>query len=301
MARWEAVTDVLDHPLDDARRRPPTAADAPVGLDLDHAGRRRTAGGAASRTGSGPSASPRSWWWPACVLYTLAQLHPDLILKNTTPAGGDMGAHVWGPAYLRDHILPHFWLIGLGARLVRRLPDVPLLHGAARRWRWWCSTSCCPYGVALKLVSVVGILSLPVCAWPSASWPASGSRCRQLFAIAAVVLPVRRDLPDLRRQHRLDDGGRVLVLDRAVAGAALPRRLRLRDAHRQAPRPGRRALRPGRAVPRHRHVLRRHRRRRALPAVGGQEAALVRRLRRRRRRRCCARSGTSRSGATRRT
>src|SRR6187551_386868 len=47
-----------------------------------------------------------------CVLYTLAQLHPDLILKNTTPAGGDMGAHVWGPAYLRDHILPHLWLSG---------------------------------------------------------------------------------------------------------------------------------------------------------------------------------------------
>ena len=63
------------------------------------------------------------------VVFTLAQLHPNLLFSNTTPTGGDMGAHVWGPAYLRDHLLPHFRLIGLGARLVRRLPDVPVLHG----------------------------------------------------------------------------------------------------------------------------------------------------------------------------
>ena len=46
------------------------------------------------------------------MLFTLAQLHPDLLFTNTTPAGGDMGAHVWGPAYLRDHLLPHCRLSG---------------------------------------------------------------------------------------------------------------------------------------------------------------------------------------------
>ena len=46
------------------------------------------------------------------VLFTLEQLHPELLIANTTPAGGDMGAHVWGPAYLRDHLLPHFRLTG---------------------------------------------------------------------------------------------------------------------------------------------------------------------------------------------
>ena len=35
----------------------------------------------------------------------LSVLHPGLILRDTTPTGGDMGAHVWGPAYLRDHLL----------------------------------------------------------------------------------------------------------------------------------------------------------------------------------------------------
>ena len=31
---------------------------------------------------------------------------------DTTPTGGDMGAHVWGPAYLRDHLLPNGRLVG---------------------------------------------------------------------------------------------------------------------------------------------------------------------------------------------
>ena len=29
----------------------------------------------------------------------------DLILDQTTPTGGDMGAHVWAPAFLRDHLI----------------------------------------------------------------------------------------------------------------------------------------------------------------------------------------------------
>ncbi|HET7718774.1 MAG TPA: hypothetical protein VFK43_02320, partial [Acidimicrobiales bacterium] len=39
------------------------------------------------------------------VVFVLAQLAPGLLAADTTPAGGDMGAHVWGPAYLRDHLL----------------------------------------------------------------------------------------------------------------------------------------------------------------------------------------------------
>jgi hypothetical protein len=48
----------------------------------------------------------------ACVVFALWHLQPDLLLRNTTPAGGDMGAHVWGPAYLRDHLLPHGQVAG---------------------------------------------------------------------------------------------------------------------------------------------------------------------------------------------
>ena len=37
---------------------------------------------------------------------------PDLLLSNTTANGGDTGAHVWWPAFLRDHILPKWRLTG---------------------------------------------------------------------------------------------------------------------------------------------------------------------------------------------
>jgi hypothetical protein len=50
-----------------------------------------------------------------CCAFTLAQLHPELIFSNTTPSGGDMGAHVWGPAYLRDVLLPSGRLSGWSA------------------------------------------------------------------------------------------------------------------------------------------------------------------------------------------
>ncbi len=41
----------------------------------------------------------------ACSIFVFIQLRPDLLFMNTTPSGGDMGAHVWGPAYLRDQLL----------------------------------------------------------------------------------------------------------------------------------------------------------------------------------------------------
>ena len=48
----------------------------------------------------------------ACALFVFWQLQPSLIFSDTTPTGGDMGAHVWGPAFLRDELLPNFRLTG---------------------------------------------------------------------------------------------------------------------------------------------------------------------------------------------
>jgi len=47
-----------------------------------------------------------------CCIYVLWVVKPNLVLRDTTPTGGDMGAHVWGPAYLRDELLPSFRLTG---------------------------------------------------------------------------------------------------------------------------------------------------------------------------------------------
>src|SRR3546814_17398830 len=36
----------------------------------------------------------------ACAAYVFGNLHPSQILSSAVPAGGDMGAHVWGHAFL---------------------------------------------------------------------------------------------------------------------------------------------------------------------------------------------------------
>ena len=35
-----------------------------------------------------------------------------LLFRGSTPTGGDLGAHVWGPAFIRDELLPRFRLTG---------------------------------------------------------------------------------------------------------------------------------------------------------------------------------------------
>ena len=39
-------------------------------------------------------------------------LGPSEIFVDSTPTGGDMGAHVWGPAFLRDELLPSWQIRG---------------------------------------------------------------------------------------------------------------------------------------------------------------------------------------------
>ena len=45
--------------------------------------------------------------------FVLWVINPDGVLfKLSTPTGGDLGAHVWGPAFLRDELLPNLRLSG---------------------------------------------------------------------------------------------------------------------------------------------------------------------------------------------
>ncbi len=48
----------------------------------------------------------------ASAIFVLVQMHPTLLIRDSLPTGGDMGAHVWGPAFLRDELLPSFRLSG---------------------------------------------------------------------------------------------------------------------------------------------------------------------------------------------
>lgn len=98
------------------------------------------------------------------TLMVFFTLQPSLIFRNNTPTGGDMGAHVYGPAYLRDHLLTSFRLSGWsndwysGLPIYRFYMVVPALFILAL-------DVFLPYGIALKLVAVVGLLALPLCTW----------------------------------------------------------------------------------------------------------------------------------------
>ena len=96
------------------------------------------------------------------TLIILSILHPNLILKNNTPTGGDMGAHVWGPAYLRDVLLPHWRLTGWSMDWYSGLPAyrfymvVPALAIVLLN-------VVLPYGIAFKIIVVLGLVAFPFC------------------------------------------------------------------------------------------------------------------------------------------
>lgn len=98
------------------------------------------------------------------TLIILSVLHPELILTNNTPTGGDMGAHVWGPAYLRDVLLPNWRLTGWSMDWYAGLPAyrfymvVPALAIVAL-------DVVLPYGIAFKLIVVSGLIAFPWCAY----------------------------------------------------------------------------------------------------------------------------------------
>ena len=87
-------------------------------------------------------------------------MNPWLIFTATTPTGGDMGAHVFGPAYLRDNLLPEGRILGWSNDWFAGFPafyfyfPLPSLTIIAL-------DLLVPYGVAFKLVTVLGLLALP--------------------------------------------------------------------------------------------------------------------------------------------
>ena len=90
------------------------------------------------------------------IMMNVVHLNPlsstrDLVFDDTTPTGGDFGAHVWGPAFLRDHLLPAWRLNGWSMDWYAGMPAyrfymvVPALLVVAL-------DTVLAYGVALKVV-----------------------------------------------------------------------------------------------------------------------------------------------------
>lgn len=119
------------------------------------------------------------------ALFVFVQLRPDLLFADTTPAGGDMGAHVWGPAFLRDHLLPQGRLTGWAPDWYAGFP-FPNFYFPVPTLLIVLVDVVLPYNVAFKLVSVLGLVSLPVAAWALgrlSRLPAPGPAC---LAVATV-------------------------------------------------------------------------------------------------------------------
>ena len=119
------------------------------------------------------------------VAFTVRQLEPGLLVTATTPAGGDMGAHVWGPAYLRDTLLPQGRLAGWAPDWYAGFPAyhfymvLPSLLIVAL-------DVVLAYEVAFKVVTVLGIATLPVAAWALGRLAGLAFPGPPLLAIAAV-------------------------------------------------------------------------------------------------------------------
>jgi Phosphoglucomutase/phosphomannomutase, alpha/beta/alpha domain I len=100
----------------------------------------------------------------ACVVFTFKELQPSQLFRNTTPAGGDMGAHVWLPAYVKSSLLPHLRITGWTPDWYDGFPALtfyfpgPIVAIALLSY-------VIPYNIAFKLVTVLGLLTLPVAAW----------------------------------------------------------------------------------------------------------------------------------------
>jgi hypothetical protein len=124
------------------------------------------------------------------VMMLVVHLNPfspgdDLVFDQTTPTGGDMGAHVWAPAFLRDHFLPNFQISGWsmdwygGLPLYRFYMVIPALAIVAL-------DVVLPYGVAFKLVAVSGLVLFPLACWAFGRLAAFRHPIPELFSVAAL-------------------------------------------------------------------------------------------------------------------
>src|SRR5262245_24637826 len=157
----------------------------------------RHADGATPTPETRPRTARDPWWtklddWlglailVACSVFIFLQLQPHLLLRDTTAAGGDMGAHVWWPAYLRDHLLP--W------RLAGWSPD---FYAGFPAGQYYFPVPALmiigldvvvPYNVAFKLITGLGPILLPIGAYVFARGIRAPKPTPAAFAVAATSL-----------------------------------------------------------------------------------------------------------------
>ncbi len=113
-------------------------------------------------------------------------LGPSEIFVDSTPTGGDMGAHVWGPAFLRDELLPSFQLRGWSSDWYAGFPAMHFYMVLPYLLVVFVDLFV-PYGVAFKLVAVSGVVCMPLAAWLMGRLSRWKEPLPALLALAAML------------------------------------------------------------------------------------------------------------------
>src|SRR5581483_11235857 len=130
---------------------------------------------------------------------------PGLLFRNTTPAGGDTAAHVWWPAYLRDHLLP--W------RLQGWTPD---FYDGFPAGQYYFPLPALlivaldvvlPYNVAFKLVTALGPVLLPIGAYVFARGLRAPKPAAATLAVAGTALLFFTGSPEVIAGNQRIAGG----------------------------------------------------------------------------------------------
>ncbi len=127
--------------------------------------------------------SSAGYGWPSWKPWTW---RPGALFRDTTATGGDMGAHVWTPDFLRKHVLSTFNATGWSKDW---FAGFPVLHFyfPLPSWAIVAVGAVIPPNIAFKLVSVAGLLSLPFAVMLLARFAQLARHYRYLFAMAAIV------------------------------------------------------------------------------------------------------------------
>ncbi|HEX9467474.1 MAG TPA: hypothetical protein VGA11_03620 [Acidimicrobiia bacterium] len=150
-----------------------------------------------------PSGGKRAWaghleHWvglaivATCCVYVFVQFQPALLLRDTTTTGGDTGAHLWFPAFLRDHLLPSLRLSGWSRDFYAGFPagqfyfPLPALLIVAL-------DLFLPYNIAFKLVTALGPIALPLGAYTFARGIRLPRPAAPLLAVAATAFMFFKD------------------------------------------------------------------------------------------------------------
>lgn len=122
----------------------------------------------------------------ATSLVIFIVMNPFLIFSATTPSGGDMGAHVYGPAYLRDVLLPQGRIIGWSQDWFAGFPAFYFYFPLPSLVIVFLDLFI-PYGAAFKLVTVLGLLAMAPAIYFHSRALTFGRNISLITAGAAVV------------------------------------------------------------------------------------------------------------------